>query len=115
MCRNGFWQSVGKIVAAEGIDCDEICARTFRPDAYLIDNDRKEINIFEVEVTHAMPETKMDDYAWWWFLWECEGQSEFLPRLFVVDRYGHGSEMDLRQLYYHRLLEKHAHPERLTV
>jgi hypothetical protein len=98
MCRNGFWQSVGEIVNAAKLDEDLVC-REFRPDAYLIDHERQHINIVEVEVSCPLSDKKKDDYTWWWFLWEAEC-TDWEPRLFVVDRYGHGNELSLRNMYW---------------
>jgi hypothetical protein len=102
MFRNGFWQEVNAICKAEEIDCDGIVKQAFRPDAYLIDRASKHINIVEVEVSHPMTERKKDDYAWWWYLWDCE-MSDWEPRLFVVDRYGHGHELGLGAMYWRKV------------
>lgn len=69
----------------------------FIPDAYVIDEDKEEILIFEIEDTHVMKGKK----AWylvnlahsiWWDL-------NFDVRLFVADRYANTKELDVNLLH----------------
>jgi hypothetical protein len=99
MMRRGFWRDVRALIEELGLDADELCAREFLPDAYLIDPTRQEINMVEVEVSCPLSDKKKQDYAWMWFCWESE-DTDWMPRLFVVDRYGNSNEMDLKAMYF---------------
>jgi hypothetical protein len=108
MCRNGFWRAVRDIAEEVGLSDDEwLSDRDFQPDAYLIDREAQVVRIYEVEVTSPLSEKKLFDYAWFWFLWECEGDTEWIPKLYTVDRYGNCNELSLQGLYYSRIMAPH--------
>lgn len=94
ICRYGFAQAVDAIV--QEFDCSADCRvnRLFAPDAYRIDRANGWIDIFEVEVTCPISSAKLEKLAAWWEAWDCEGQCDFLPRVFVIDKYG-THEIDL--------------------
>jgi hypothetical protein len=100
MARNGFWRKHRALVEKLGMDQDEFIARPFLPDAYLFDHDNQEILLFEVEISCPLSDLKKHNYGWLWFCWESEGAHDWLPRLFVIDRYGHRNELDMSELYF---------------
>jgi hypothetical protein len=99
ICRRRFWPSLEALLIEIGLDPLDFDARHFMPDCYMIDREQKHVNIIEVEVTCPLSAKKRQDYAWMWFCWESE-ETEWEPRLFVVDRYGHGNELSLQEMYY---------------
>jgi hypothetical protein len=98
--RNGFLAAMRELVAAE--DCEDDCIpERMLPDAYRIDRAGGWIDIFEVDDTHPIPAHKLQAYANLWEAWDGEGRSDFMPRLFNVDRYGKvQGEIDLRAIAY---------------
>jgi hypothetical protein len=100
MCRNGFWRQHKALVEDLGLDQEEFPANAFLPDAYLFDHEAQEIRLFEVEISCPLTPAKMDAYGWLYFCWESEGSVDWLPRLFVVDRYGHRNELSMSELYF---------------
>jgi len=105
MCRNGFRRAMRNLWSELG-DIDEMLPIDFVPDAYRIDREAEEILIYEVEFSHPVTEHKLRQYGMLWFDWDAEGQHEWLPRLFIIDRLGQ-REIPMRELYY-RVLEAHA-------
>lgn len=73
---------------------------TFRPDAYRINHETQEIELYEVEVRHALPQRKIEDLGDFWFAWDAEGEHDWLPVLIVVGRYGGHQRIDLAHAYY---------------
>lgn len=100
MCRNGFWRTHKALIDELGLDEDEFPQRAFLPDAYLFDREHQEIFLFEVEVSCPLTVRKQCDYGWLWFAWDGEGETDWTPRLFVIDRYGHQNELDMCKLYF---------------
>ena len=94
--RYGFPDAVRGIVEEFGCDRDCLVNRRFLPDAYRIDRQNWTIDLFEVEDTCKLSPRKLETLARWWEAWDGEGQTEFYPRLFTVDRYGRTTgEVDL--------------------
>jgi hypothetical protein len=101
MCRNGFWRAHRELTDELGFGLDDFPPdRPFLPDAYLFDRDNQEILLFEVEVSCPLTAQKIAAYGWFWFEWDGEGSTDWLPRLFVVDRYGHRNELNMAELYF---------------
>ena len=96
LCRNGFWEAIKQL-------CDELgeddvptkLGFRFQPDAYRIDRQASEILLYEVEVTSLVTPDKMKLIAAFWEWWEASGDHDWMPRLFLVNRYGHQGEVDL--------------------
>lgn len=77
-------------------DGDEL--RASRPDAYLIDEDRRIVFVIEVEVSHPLDEDALCRY--WDLLWAIDDDHwEF--RLITVDRRGIGTLIDTMVLAFH--------------
>jgi hypothetical protein len=70
-----------------------------RPDAFRLDRDGEWIEIYEVEVYSMLSERKITELGEWWFDWDSEDGSEWLPVLILIDRYGHRNRVDLRHAY----------------
>ena len=104
MQRNGFSRSVKDLLISLGADADyrdDFPPCRFVPDAYRIDHEAQDILIYEVEDTNPISPRKLEELAEYWFWWESEGQHDWMPRLFVVDRYGASRlEIDLQQVWY---------------
>ena len=99
--RYGFTQAVDALVDNLGCEGDCRVRRRFVPDAYRIDHEKQTIDLFEVEVTHRVPDAKMRQLADWWEAWDGEGEHDWLPRLFLVDRFGTiGTEINLRAVLH---------------
>lgn len=67
------------------------------PDGYVIRQSEREVDIFEVEVTHAIPLSTMRD------IFVLRGVLDSLDiemRCYVVNRYGHINELDLSSWYF---------------
>lgn len=101
MCRNGFWRAVTAL--AEELGEEGVFNRVtfgFLPDAYLIDRDECEILMFEVEHYGRLSEAKLRDLGAFWDWWDGSGEHDWLPRLFLVDRFGNRNELDLAERAY---------------
>lgn len=79
-------------------DCDrcylkeELAECRVLPDAFRIEHEREEILVYEVEVTHHLPDWKLERYCqFWWAL----DEYYWMLRLFIVDRFGNQHELDL--------------------
>jgi len=79
---------------------DEPPIINFVPDAFRINEGTQEIELFEVEVTHAIPDRKLRDLVSYWFEWESEGEHDWLPILIQVDRFGSRHRRDLAIAYF---------------
>jgi hypothetical protein len=71
----------------------------FRPDAYRINRETQELELYEVEVTSPITRGKVRQLGDLWFDWDSEGDHDWLPVLFIVDRYGHRNRVDLEDAY----------------
>jgi hypothetical protein len=67
------------------------------PDAYAIRQDDREVDVFEVEVTHPIPLSTVRDLTRLWF--DLDSMSVKMT-CYVVNRYGHINVLDLRSWYY---------------
>ncbi len=112
MCRYGFSRTVAALFEREDIYPDNVPLGEFVPDAYLLDEAAREIRIYEVEVTNALSDQKIASLGMFWFYMDCE-TTEWVPRLFVVDRYGVTTELDMLKCYG-RVLAHHC-PNRIPL
>ena len=93
-------QTGGKLIAnLEGAFpgvCDDL--RWFRriPDAYAIRVEEREVDIFEVEVTHPIPLSTVKDLAGLWFDLD---SLDIEMACYVINRYGHINRLDLCAWY----------------
>lgn len=71
----------------------------FIPDAFRLNRDTHEIEIFEVEVTHPTPISKLHELGVYWSYWDAEDNHEWLPVLITVDRFGQSRRFDLSLAY----------------
>jgi len=95
----GFPQAVRDLRAR--LKCSEPAPEIhFVPDAYRINEDTCEIEIFEVEVTHPIPARKLRDLGLYWSEWDAEGEHDWLPVLIQVDRFGTHHRRDLSIAYF---------------
>ncbi|WP_324807258.1 hypothetical protein SH584_11590 [Sphingomonas sp. LY29] len=106
MCRNGFARSMKPLFEREGIYPENVPLGEFIPDAYLLDEEAKEIRIYEVEVTNALSNFKIQSLGMFWFYMDCE-MTKWMPRLYVVDRYGAMTELCMLKCY-RQVLAHHA-------
>lgn len=103
--RNGFKAAVCELwqEAAEPDEdglIEDVPDMPFLPDAYKVDRERKLLMIYEVEDSHPIPPRKLQEYAMFWFYWDCE-ETDWEPRLYAVDRYGTcATQINLQALYY---------------
>lgn len=79
---------------------DEPPAIDFVPDAFRLNEAECEIELFEVEVTHAIPERKILQLGYYWSQWDGEADHEWLPVLIRVDRFGERHRHDLCAAYH---------------
>ncbi|GAA4015434.1 hypothetical protein GCM10022280_12720 [Sphingomonas swuensis] len=101
MCRNGFKRVVRDLWDELGGDPDEMETLSFLPDAFLVDRERRELLLYEVEDTSALKPAKKALYGAFWFAWDSEDLHDWLPRLFVCSTTGRVSyEVPLSALYY---------------
>lgn len=101
ICRNGFWRAV----AALATELDEEITATrqhfgFLPDAYVLDRQECEIVIYEVEVRGTLSPDKLTLLGRFWDWWDASGEHDWLPRLILVNRFGHQNEIELREYAY---------------
>lgn len=110
VCRNGFAQAMhalGRELDDE-YEFEPMPVGDFRPDAFLVDRQAQEVVLYEVEDTHALTPVKLDAIVFLWLWFDSDG-SDWILRLFPVDRYGNvGQELDL-QGYYHAMMPERAY------
>lgn len=94
----GFLSAVNELRTRLG--CEAIPPLQWRPDAYRINVETEEIEIYEVEVRHAIPSSKIDLLGEFWLDWDDEGEHDWLPVLIVVGRYGARQRIDLKHAHY---------------
>lgn len=75
-------------------------AINFVPDAFRLNEETCEIELFEVEVTHPVPTAKLADLGWYWSQWDAEDGHEWLPVLIQIDRFGTAHRRDLSIAYF---------------
>jgi len=88
----------------------EMASPGFRPDAFRINRETSEIELYEVEITSALTDRKVIDMGMFWFEWDCE-DCPWIPVLIVVDRYGHRNRIDLMHAYYRDGPFDHVRPK----
>jgi hypothetical protein len=72
----------------------------FRPDAFLVNEDEQYLELFEVEDWGPLRANKREQLGRWWFHWDADGRHDWLPRLWLVNRYGMiTTELPLSALY----------------
>lgn len=111
MRRNGFQHSIRQLWAGlypDPEDADEVPTIQALPDAFRLDRENQDILIYEVEVTNPLSAFKLYEYGRYWSDWDCDDAHEWLPRLFVVNRYGHIGEIDLVRVYHDVVLKADA-------
>jgi hypothetical protein len=85
----------------ETLGCeDEAPAIHFVPDAYRINHEACDIEIFEVEVTHPVTFQKLYELGDYWFEWDAESGHDWLPVLIQIDRFGTHHRRDLSVAYH---------------
>lgn len=94
----GFQQALRAL--RDEIGAEDDIPPSFRPDAYRINRDTRDIEIFEVEVSCVLSPAKIAQLGDWWFDWDSEGRHDWLPVLILVDRYGHRNHVDLHHAYH---------------
>lgn len=94
ICKGRFLEALMEAFPDYAIDASRF---TRVPDAYAIRVDDREVDLFEVEVTHPLPVHTLRDIAKLWF--ELDGLSIRLS-LYVVSRYGHINAVALQPWYY---------------
>lgn len=79
--------------------------RGFRyiPDAYAVSSENRSIDFFEIEVTHPLPKHKLDAYVDLWMDFDYY-RIEFT--VYVVNRYGHITPLDLQGMWYRDLAKR---------
>lgn len=92
-----FWKRHEELCKSLGMDS---CRFSFEPDAFWFDTATFTINLYEVEVSSPLMARKISLLGDFWDWWECEGESDWLPCLIVVDRFGNRNEMDLKHAFY---------------
>lgn len=89
--------------AAHDALCDELGIDRYPasmiPDAYRFNRATCEIEIYEVEIRSPLSGPKAQTLGSLWEFWDCE-ISDWEPVLFVADRYGNVSRMDLSHIFY---------------
>jgi hypothetical protein len=80
-------------------------AIAFVPDAFRLNEDDCEIELYEVEVTHPLTMRKLRTLGEWWAAWDAEGDHDWLPVLIQVDRFGDRHRRDLGVAYFETLGE----------
>lgn len=94
VCKGRFLDALMEAFPDYAIDASRF---TRVPDAYAIRVGDREVDLFEVEVTHPLPVHTLRDIAKLWF--ELDALAIQLS-LYVVSRYGHINAVDLRPWYY---------------
>ncbi len=110
----GFMKAVRALCEREIPDPDDHAAITWlrlRPDAYRLNEARKIIEIYEVEVTHHLSMVKLNDYANFWWSWDNFECTDWWPELIIVNRFGQHNTYDCR---LHNFPEAKAEIARLS-
>jgi hypothetical protein len=76
----------------------------FCPDGVVIDREARRVDVFEVEVTHAIPQSTMWKIC---DLWVACDAHDIELNLFVVNRYGHIGQVEIGP-WYLQLLAHHT-------
>ncbi len=95
----GFWKAVERIVGEDELEEVQPSPK-FVPDAFRVDDATKELHIYEVEVTNAMPTEKLakvGDFA------DALGDYGWKAVIHVVNRYGHITELDAGDLFMYAI------------
>ena len=94
---DGFWREHDAL--RKSLDLGPLRVK-IRPDAFRINHETSEIEIYEVEVESVLTPTKIRELGLLWDDWDAEGSHDWLPVLFVVDRYGNINRLDLMDAYH---------------
>ena len=89
----GFWSDHDAL--CERLNLEGGYRQPFRPDAHRFNPETSEIEIYEVEVRSRLTPQKIAMLGDLWEWWDGE-EEDWLPVLFVVDRFGSMSRLDLR-------------------
>ena len=90
--EHSFWAAHDELCAA--IDIERGFSLPFRPDAFRINHETSEIEIYEIEVRSKLSAPKIEMLGALWQWWDGE-EVDWLPVLFVVDRFGNMNRMEL--------------------
>ena len=93
----GFWAAHDELCDQERV---ERFRHRFLPDAFRFNAEAQEIELYEVEVHCALSPDKIALLGDFWEAWDEEGDSDWLPVLIVVDRFGNRNRMDLKCALY---------------
>ena len=93
----GFWNAHDALRKSLGLEPLRV---RIRPDAFRINHESSEIEIYEVEVESVLTSAKIRELGVLWEEWDAEGTHDWLPVLFVVDRYGNINRLDLMDAYH---------------
>lgn len=94
--QHGFWRAHSEL--CQHLDIEEM-RFGFVPDAWRINKNSSEIEIFEVEVHSKLKAHKIRILGEFWEFWDGEC-SDWLPVLILVDRFGNQSRMDLQSAVF---------------
>ena len=97
MQTKGFWRAVRSLADELGA---EIWDHRFRPDAFRINRETQTIEIHEVVVSHDLPRRTLQMMGMFWFDWDCEGDHDWLPTLWVHREGAKPQEYDLCYWYH---------------
>jgi hypothetical protein len=102
MGRNGFWREVANLIAevAPAAESAEFTLRQFKPDAFLFDSDKREIHIYEVEVSHRIGAEKLARLLSFWEDWDADEYEGWSVRVFTFNPLTQSrAELPLADLY----------------
>ncbi len=104
-----FAQNVKDLFASYGLSCEEVQEAIFdadrllylRPDVFWMDTESRTIKVWEVEIENPMSSSKLAVYSSF-----SDAQiEETTLRVFVVDRYGHETEIEDLSVWWLFLME----------
>lgn len=97
MQSHGFPEAHRNLCREVGADIPD---PTFFPDAFRLNSEAMEIELYEVEVTNDLGSRKIETLGDYWEQWDSEGHTDWLPVLIVVNRYGGKTRLDLCDAYH---------------
>lgn len=104
--RNSFCRKLREAIVADGdLEDDELedAVPPVRPDAFIIDRERKEVIVFEVEVTHRVSAERMIEYTVMAMYLNDIGYGATLA---IISRHNALTEIDLYGTFLERLRER---------
>lgn len=97
---DGFPAALRALRGRLGCEDEDFPAIHFRPDAFRLNEEAREIEIYEVEITHPVPANKLTHLGEWWAAWDAEDEHDWLPVLYTVNRDGVRTRRDLAVAYF---------------